>query len=327
MSRTLSVYREAWPLARPFAISRGTKEVAEVIVAEVAQDDVLGRGECVPYPRYGETLEGVMASVQACRGAVAERLDRDEILKRLPPGAARNVLDCALWDFEAKMAGRSVAALLGVPTPQPVVTAETIALGTPAAMASAAHALKDRPLLKLKLDARAVIERITAVRQAAPQARLIVDANEAWTPELLGTVLDDLASLGVEMIEQPLPAGTDGDLAGMDSPILLCADESCHTACDLHHVAERYDMVNVKLDKAGGLSPAIRLARAARDNGLAIMVGCMVATSLAIAPAMFLASMADYVDLDGPLWLAHDRSPAIKFERGTIYPPVPALWG
>lgn len=351
MRRTLTVRAEVWPLARPFTISRGTKTMAEVVVAEVsaeasfedgAEDGaegspengapwshrrrIVGRGECVPYPRYGETVDGVVAALRAEVGALANGLTREALLHRMPSGAARNALDCALWDFEAKSAGVPAWVHAGVAEPRSAVTAETVALGPPDVMAAAAHELRDRPLLKVKVGADGVVERVSAVRQAAPRARLIVDANEGWSLDLLKQVTPELAALGIEMIEQPLAAGADAVLAEFASPVPLCADESCHGIADLATLAG-YRVVNVKLDKAGGLTAALALARAARAAGVGVMVGCMVGTSLAMAPAMLLAGLADTLDLDGPLWLADDRTPALRFEHGIVHPPDPALWG
>ena len=326
----LTVRAEVWPLARPFAISRGTKTAAEVVVTELSAGDggrrIVGRGECVPYPRYGETVEGVLAAVRAETDAVAHGLTREALLERMPPGAARNALDCALWDFEAKASGTPAWALAGVPEPQPTVTAETVALGPPDQMAATARQLQGRPLLKVKVGAEAVVERIAAVRQAAPRARLIVDANEGWSLELLREVVPALAALDIEMIEQPLPAGADEALTEFASPVPLCADESFHGMADLVKLAS-YRAVNVKLDKAGGLTAALALARAARAAGFMVMVGCMVGTSLAMAPAMLLAGLADVLDLDGPMWLAHDRQPPLHFDNGVVHPPDSALWG
>lgn len=330
MALTLSVRAESWPLARPFTISRGTKTTAEVVVAEIAAEQggrrIVGRGECVPYPRYGESVDGVVAELRAQAEALADGLTGIGLLERMPAGAARNALDCALWDFDAKAFGTPAWVRAGVPAPQPTVTAETVALGPPDVMAATARQLQDRPLLKLKVGSEAVVERVAAVREVAPRAQLIVDANEGWSLDLLIAVAPSLAALGIEMIEQPLPAGADAALAGYASPVPLCADESCHGAADLPNLAG-YRFVNVKLDKAGGLTAALALTRAAREAGFAVMVGCMVATSLAMAPAMLLAGFADVLDLDGPLWLAEDRSPALRFARGLIYPPEPALWG
>ena len=331
MVRTLTVRTEGWPLARPFTISRGTKTVAEVVVAEVsaARSDgrrIVGRGECVPYPRYGETVDAVAAALRAEAGTIAAGLNREGLLGRMPAGAARNALDCALWDFEAKDTGTPAWMRAGVEEPRPAVTAETVALGPPKVMAGAAWELQDRPLLKLKLGCEAVVECVMAVRQAVPLVRLIVDANESWNFDLLKQVTPELANLGIAMIEQPLPAGDDAALAGFQSPVPLCADESCHGLEDLAKLAG-YRVVNVKLDKAGGLTAALALARAARAAEFSVMVGCMVGTSLAMAPAMLLAGLADTLDLDGPLWLAHDRTPPLRFERGIVHPPDSVLWG
>lgn len=325
--RTLTVRREMWPLARSFTISRGTKTAAEVVLVEIADGDAIGRGECLPYPRYGESAEGVADALTALGGEVADGLDRAALQQRLPAGAARNALDCALWDLEAKLSGQRVWQLAGLPAPRPVPTAETIGLDSPAAMAAAAAGLRARPLLKLKLDSEDIIERIGAVRAAAPQARLVVDANESWDITLLQRVGGMLAALAVELIEQPLPAAADAALQGVVPDVMLCADESCHTAADVDRLPEAYGMVNVKLDKAGGLTEALRVLEAARARGRKVMVGCMVATSLGIAPAMLLAAHADVVDLDGPLWLAHDRGDPLRFSEGFVYPPEPALWG
>jgi L-alanine-DL-glutamate epimerase-like enolase superfamily enzyme len=323
----LAVRIERWPLARPFTIARGSKTEAVVVVAEIATPAGVGRGEAVPYARYGESVEAVAAAAQAMAPMVAAGLDRRALLDHLPAGAARNAIDCALVDAGCRLSGVRAWQRLGFPPPATLVTAETIALDAIGRMQAAAAALAGRPLLKVKVGADAVVDRVAAVRAAAPRARLIVDANEAWSARLLADVLPALADLGVVMIEQPLPAGSDADLAGFPSPIPLCADESCHTVADLDALPDGYQMVNVKLDKAGGLLAAADLMRRARDRGLAVMVGCMVATSLAMAPALLLAGQADLVDLDGPLWLAADRLPGLAFADGLIAPPPPGLWG
>ncbi len=327
MARVLRVRSEQWPFRRAFTISRGTKTVSEVVVAEIEDDGVVGRGECVPYPRYGETVGEVANLVRSQAAAIAAGLTRETLQSALPAGAARNALDCALWDLDAKRSARRAWEIAGIDPPVPAITAETVVLDTPQAMAAAAAALKGQPLLKLKLGAEAVVERVAAVRRAAPEARLIVDANEGWDLRLLERVCTALAELGVEMIEQPLPAGDDLDLSGFSSPVPLCADESCHTSADVADLADRYRMVNVKLDKTGGLTEAFRLAAAAGDAGLEVMVGCMVGTSLAMAPATLLGGCAAYVDLDGPLLLARDREPGLRFDGGAVFPPEPALWG
>jgi L-alanine-DL-glutamate epimerase-like enolase superfamily enzyme len=329
VKRRLRVGIERWPLARPFAIARGTKREAVIVVAEIVdlEAGARGRGECVPYPRYGETAEGVVAQILAVKDALEAGADRDEINQRLPPGAARNAIDCALWDLAAKRSGRCVRALIGLPPAVAVATAETIVIDEPHAMGAAAARLADRPLLKVKVGDDRVVERIAAVRAAAPRSRLMIDANEGWTAELLLALLEPLAALGVSMIEQPLPAGEDGVLSGLRPPLTLCADESFHVARDVAAMAERYQAVNLKLDKTGGLTQALAAAAAARRSGLSLMVGCMVATSLAIAPALLLADAADVVDLDGPLWLQADRENGLVYRNGWIEPAAPALWG
>lgn len=328
----LTVRRERWPLAEPFAIARGTKAEAEVVVAELASGQALGRGECVPYRRYGETVAGVAEALTGLADAAAAGLSGDTLAGLLPPGAARNALDCAAWDLHAKLSGVPVWRMLGLPEPGWVATALTVVIGTPEAMAAravrmAAAVAPARALLKVKLDADRILERVGAVRAAVPGARLIADANEAWSAAVLADVAPGLAALGVELIEQPLPAGADADLAQYAGPVPLCADESAHTGADLPGLAGRYGLVNVKLDKAGGLTEAAAMVRAARAAGLGIMVGCMVGTSLAMAPALLLAPLADYVDLDGALLLAVDRTPPLPFADGCLGPPAATLWG
>jgi L-alanine-DL-glutamate epimerase-like enolase superfamily enzyme len=314
---------ETWPIAGEFVISRGAKREAAVVVARVGDGTYAGRGECCPYARYGETVEGVRAAIAALGGVH----DRTELLQRLPAGAARNALDCALWDWEAKRSGTSAAALAGLPAPGPVTTAYTLSLGSADAMAARAAAMPAMPLLKLKLGGDGDAERLRAVRRARPDARLIADANEAWTPELLPELMAAAAEAGVEVVEQPLPAGADAALAGIERRVPVCADESLHTRADLAGLAGRYDAVNIKLDKAGGLTGALALAAAARAAGLRIMVGCMVATSLAMAPALLVAQDADWVDLDGPLLLARDRVPCLAYEGALVHPAPRELWG
>ena len=323
----LSVARRAWPLAQAFTISRGSRTTAEVVVAEVHDGEFRGRGECVPYPRYGESVDSVVAALEAMKGAVFSGLDRHELQRAMPPGAARNALDAAFWDLDAKRDDRRAADLAGIGAMKPVVTAYTLSLDTPEKMGEAAAAQRDRPLLKLKLSGDGDIERVRAVRRSAPQSRLIVDVNEGWSERHLAEVMPVLAEFGVELIEQPLPAGADEALARVPRPIPVCADESCHTAADLDRLAGKYDAVNIKLDKTGGLTEALALAEAAAARGFAIMVGCMIGTSLAMAPAMLVAQRAQVVDLDAPLLLASDRSPGLRYEGSTVYPPDPALWG
>jgi L-alanine-DL-glutamate epimerase-like enolase superfamily enzyme len=323
----LSVTRRAWQLARPFAISRGSKTTAEVVIAEVSDGEFRGRGECVPYPRYGESVDSVVAALEAIKGAVFSGLDRHELQQAMPAGAARNALDCAFWHLDAQRDDRRVADIAGIGQLKPVVTAYTLSLDTPERMAEAAMAQRARPLLKLKLTGDGDLARVRAVRGAAPAARLIVDANEGWSERHLVEVMPELAAYGVELIEQPLPAGADEALARVPRPILVCADESCHTSADLDRLAGKYDAVNIKLDKAGGLTEALVLADAAASRGFKIMVGCMIGTSLAMAPAMLVAQQASVVDLDAPLLLAADRHPGLRYEGSTVYPPEAALWG
>jgi L-alanine-DL-glutamate epimerase-like enolase superfamily enzyme len=325
--RTLTVAHESWPIAGSFTISRGTKTEADVVVVTLAKGGLTGRGECVPYPRYGETVPQVIEALEAARGVIEEGLPRHDIARYIAPKAARNALDCALWDLEAKRAGIQVWQLAGLSEPRPVVTAYTLSLDTPEAMAKAAAAAADRPLLKLKLGREGDEERIAAIRQAAPEARLIVDANEGWSEAVLPRMLAACAKAGIELVEQPLPAQSDEALRSIDRKVAICADESAHDVHGIEALIGKYDAINIKLDKTGGLTGALALAQAARANGLEIMVGCMLATSLAMAPAMLLAGFASFVDLDGPLLLREDRVPGISYEGSLMHPPPPALWG
>ena len=318
---------ERWPIAGRFTISRGAKTEAVTVVAEVRQGFVRGRGECVPYPRYGETPDETWNVLQAMQIPVADGLDRQAIQRAMPPGAARNALDCAMLDLEAKLSGRRIWELLGRPAPQPCVTAYTISLGTPESMAEAAAKVAHRPLLKIKLGGAGDAARIAAVRKAVPQSQLIVDANEAWTEADLEANLAACAAAGVTLVEQPLPAGQDGLLARIGRPLAICADESVHDRASLEGLRDRYDAVNIKLDKTGGLTEALAMADAAQALGFDIMVGCMVATSLSMAPAMLLTPQARFVDLDGPLLLAQDRDGGLLYEDSLVYPPDAALWG
>ena len=327
MSRRLTVRLETWPLANAFRISRGAKTEARVVVAEIADGPHTGRGEAVPYPRYNETPEGTHATIEGARDAVEGGITREGLLEALPPGAARNALDCALWDLEAKQAGRPAWALAGLEAPQPCITAVTLSLDTPEKMGAAAARHAHLPLLKLKVTGEGDLARIQAVRENAPGARLIVDANEGWTVPMLEEFLPAFAALGVEMVEQPLPAADDTALEGRQFALPLCADESCHTRDDLTRLAGRYPMVNIKLDKTGGLTEALALAAEARVMGFRIMVGSMVGTSLGMAPAALLAGFADYVDLDGPLLLARDRTPGLSYDGAVMAPPESVLWG
>jgi L-Ala-D/L-Glu epimerase len=323
----LSVQIERWPLAQAFTISRGSKTEAVVVTAQLSDDAHQGRGECVPYARYGETPDGVVAAIEAMRPLLAHGLDRTALQSAMPAGAARNALDCAFWDFEAKSSGRRVYELAGIGAPKPLTTAFTISLGPAAAMAEAAARAADRPLLKVKLGSGNDRERIAAVRRAAPRAELIVDANEGWADDNLVQNLAACADTGVTLIEQPLPEGRDGALAQIRRPIPVCADESVHDRASLAALAGKYDAVNIKLDKTGGLTEALALVAAAEKHGFAVMVGCMVATSLAMAPAMLLAQQARVVDLDGPLLLAKDRPDGLRYVGSCAYPPEAALWG
>ncbi|MGE3874422.1 MAG: N-acetyl-D-Glu racemase DgcA [Parvibaculaceae bacterium] len=327
--RKLAVAHESWPIAGSFTISRGTKTAADVVVVTLTQNGVTGRGECVPYPRYDETVPQVLGALEAARGAIEDGLPRDEIARHVSPKAAQNALDCALWDLEAKRKGLAVWQLAGLAEPRPVITAYTLSLDTPEAMAKAAAAAvaAGRPLLKLKLGREGDDERIAAIREAAPRARLIVDANEGWSEAVLPGRLSACAKAGIELVEQPLPAANDEALRSIDREVVICADESAHGLEGLTALIGKYDAINIKLDKTGGLTPALALAEAARANDLGIMVGCMLATSLAMAPAMLLAQFASFVDLDGPLLLKADRVPGISFAGSLMQPPPRALWG
>ena len=324
---SLQVAVESWPLLRAFTISRGSKRAAAVVVATIVDGAHTGRGECVPYARYGESVESVVAAIQGCAEAIAKGLSREKLAALLPAGAARNALDCALWDLDAKRSGRRAAGLAGAGALRPVLTAYTLSLAHPQEMAASAREASAFPLLKLKLGGKGDAERLAAVRAARPEARLIADANEAWQACETESLLAAAAAARVELVEQPLPAGSDGILARIARPVPVCADETAHDSASLAGLVGRYDAVNVKLDKAGGLSEALRVADEARALGLKLMAGSMVATSLAIAPALILAQAAEWVDLDGPLLLARDRVPGLSYEGATILPPEPALWG
>ena len=331
-SLTLAARIERWPIAGGFAISRGAKTEAVVIVAEVSRQGpngkaIVGRGECVPYARYGETPEGTLEAILAMQGALDGGLDRLGLQGEMRAGAARNALDCALWDLEAKVAEKRIWELLGLSAPRPLTTAYTISLGTPETMAEATAKAARRPLLKIKLGGDGDEARIAAVRKAAPDAELIVDANEAWTDGNLERHLAACAAAGVTMIEQPLPAGQDQALARIKRPVSVCADESVHDRASLEGLRERYDAINIKLDKTGGLTEALVMAESAKALGFDLMVGCMVATSLAMAPALTIAQGARVVDLDGPLLLAKDRDDGLRYDGSTVYPPGAELWG
>ncbi|MGH6964187.1 MAG: N-acetyl-D-Glu racemase DgcA [Phenylobacterium sp.] len=323
----LSARHERWPLAAAFVISRGAKTEAEVVVAEITDGDHRGRGEAVPYARYGETTAGVVAQIESVRARIEAGAGRGELQDLLPAGAARNAVDCALWDLEAKRAGVRAWALAGLARLDPVKTCFTISLASPADMAEAARANARRPILKLKIGGADDLAAVEAVRGAAPKARLVVDANEALSLDDLRRVAPDFARLGVLVVEQPLPAGEDQALDGYDSPVPLCADESLHTRAELAGCKGRYGMINIKLDKAGGLTEALALAAQARAMGFEIMAGSMVGTSLGAAPALILAQGAAVADLDGPLLLARDRDPGLAVTGSLLEPPSPDVWG
>ena len=328
MSRRLTVRSECWPLRTRFVISRGSRTTARVLVVEIAEGDAVGRGECVPYARYGESVESVTGRIRAVQPAIEAGADRAALAELLPAGAARNAVDCALWDLEAKRAGAPVWKLAGLSSPEPLTTAYTLSLDVPGRMGEAARELADRPLLKLKLAGDSLdLERVRAVREMAPGPQLILDANEAWTVDVYEKLTPHLQALEVALIEQPFPAGGDAALASLPHPVPVCADESCHVTGDLAGLRGLYDVVNIKLDKTGGLSEALALRAAAREAGFGVMVGCMVGTSLAMAPAFLLAQDADFTDLDGPLLLARDRVPGIRYEGSRMLPPPPELWG
>jgi L-Ala-D/L-Glu epimerase len=318
---------EYWPIAGSFTISRGAKTEAAVVVAEISQGGYTGRGECTPYPRYGETPEAAVETILAMQDELRRGLDRHALQAAMGAGAARNALDCALLDLEAKRSGRRVWDLLDRAAPRPCTTAYTISLGSPESMAAATAKAAHRPLLKIKLGGDGDGERIAAVRKEAPESELIVDANESWTPENIEPNLAACAEAGVTLVEQPLASGRDDALARIRRPIAVCADESVHDRSSLDGLRERYDAVNIKLDKAGGLTEALAMADAAQALGLEIMVGCMVATSLSMAPAMLIAQQARFVDLDGPLLLKGDRDGGLRYDGSTVYPPDAALWG
>jgi L-Ala-D/L-Glu epimerase len=319
--RTLETAVERWPIAGSFTISRGSRTEAVVVVATITEGGIAGMGECVPYARYGESVESVIAQIEGVAAAVRGGASRQDLLALLPAGAARNAVDCALWDLEAKKTGQSLAALAGMPVPKPMITAYTLSLGTPESMRDAAATAAHRPLLKVKLGGEGDPARIAAVRAGAPNSRIVVDANEAWRAETLASNLAACEAAGVELIEQPLPAGEDGALAGARTPIAICADESIHDAASLAHLPAWYSAINIKLDKTGGLTDALALLKAGRARGLKIMVGCMLGTSLAMKPAVLIGEGAEFVDLDGPLLLAKDREDAIRYEGSLLIPP------
>ena len=322
----LTIQEHSRPLRTAFAISRGSKTEAKTVTVSLASNGVVGRGECVPYPRYGESCASVTAQIDACRIDIEQGITRLQAQSLLPAGAARCALDCALWDLEAKQTGKPVWQLAGLPDPKPVETAVTVALDTPDKMARAAKSIAGR-LLKLKLGGAGDLERLAAVHRARPDARLIVDGNEGMAEDSFAEFVSKAGTLGVVLIEQPFPANADAALGQIQSNVAICADESAHTAANIPDLATRYGAVNIKLDKAGGLTEALAMVHAARAAKMQIMVGCMVAGSLSMAPAILLAQLADIVDLDGPLWLAEDVSDGLAYADGQVSPPTPALWG
>ena len=319
----LSVTAERFPLAEVFTISRGSKTEAEVILASAEDGGARGLGECVPYARYGETVQSVMGEI----AGLPEGVSRASLQDLLPAGAARNAVDCALWDLEAKRAGRRVWELAGLPTPGPEVTAYTLSLAAPDVMREKAAANAHRPVLKIKLGTPDDMARVEAVRAGAPKSTIIVDANEGWSAEVYADLAPHLVRLGVALVEQPLPAGEDDMLGEIARPLPVCADESCHDCASLPALKGKYDVINIKLDKTGGLTEGLLLREAALAEGYKIMVGCMVGTSLAMAPATLLAQGAMMTDLDGPLLLAQDRANALQYDEAGVHPPRAALWG
>ena len=319
----IEVSHDIFRLAQGFTISRGSRSEANVLSARISGHGVSGRGECVPYARYDETLASVTAQIEALDPA----LDRTALQDALPAGAARNAVDCALWDLQAKQSGKRVWELAGLAAPGPEMTAYTLSLDTPDNMRESAARHAHRPLLKIKLGTPDDMARLEAVRSGAPDARIIVDANEGWTAEVYADLAPHLVRLGVKLVEQPLPAGADDMLSEIERPVPVCADESCHDRASLSRLKGKYDVVNIKLDKTGGLTEALALRDAARAEGFGIMVGCMVGSSLAMAPAVLVAQGADVVDLDGPLLLAKDRDPPLRYDSAGVHPPKAALWG
>ncbi|KAE9632506.1 N-acetyl-D-Glu racemase DgcA [Parasedimentitalea maritima] len=319
----ITVTPDVFKLAQVFTISRGSRTEAKVLTVKIEKDGVTGWGECVPYARYDETLDSVTAEI----AGLPTDFTRDELQSLLPAGAARNAVDCALWDLEAKQAGKPVWELAGLPAPGPEITAYTLSLDTPEKMQQQAAENAFRPLLKIKLGTPDDMPRLEAVRAGAPESKIIIDANEGWSAEVYSDLAPHLVRLGVELVEQPLPAGEDDALIGMDRPVPVCADESCHDRTSLSKLKGKYDVVNIKLDKTGGLTEALKLREDALAEGYDVMVGCMVGSSLAMAPATLLAQGVVFTDLDGPLLLAEDRDEPLHFDVAGVHPPKPALWG
>ena len=319
----IEITRDVFKLAQVFTISRGSRSEAQVLTVTLTDRGHTGRGECVPYARYGETLESVSDQISG----LPDTFDRAGLYDLLPAGAARNAVDCALWDLAAKQAGQRVWDMAGLAPPRPEITAYTLSLETPEVMQAQAAKNAHRPLLKIKLGTPDDMPRLEAVRKGAPAARIIVDANEGWSAEVYTDLAPHLVRLGVDLVEQPLPAGEDDALIGMARPVPVCADESCHDRASLAGLKGKYDVVNIKLDKTGGLTEALALKEAALAQGYGVMVGCMVGSSLAMAPAVLVAQGAAVVDLDGPLLLAEDRDNALVFDENGVHPPDAALWG
>jgi L-alanine-DL-glutamate epimerase-like enolase superfamily enzyme len=328
MRRSITIQPETFLLSTPFRISRGTKTAAEVVTVRIEQDGVAGRGECVPYPRYGETIDSTIAAIDTVRDALESGVGREELMRLMPAGATRNAVDCALWDLEARLTNSDVATMIGLKQPiGPIATAMTVGLDTPDRMRVAAAALADVPLIKVKVDRTDPAAQLRAVRDAAPLPRLIVDPNESWTIDEVRSLQQLLLDLKVDLLEQPLPAADDAALAGFVSAIPIAADESVHEASNLGALPDGYRVVNIKLDKAGGLTAALQLAQEARRRGLDVMTGCMVCSSLSIAPALMIAVDSVFADLDGPLWLAHDREGGVECVGGKLSAPRPGFWG
>ena len=326
--RMIGTAVQSWPVAGSFTIARGSRTEAIVVSVTLEEDGFVGHGECTPYARYGETPQSVLAQIETVSDLIEQGGTRSALLEAMKAGAARNALDCALWDLEAKKSGVPAHALAGIDRLSPVTTAFTISLGAPRKMAADAAAAADRPILKIKLGGgEDDPARIAAVREAVPDATLIVDASEGWTPDNLIRNLDACLDAGVDCVEQPLPAAADDALFGLDHKVPLCADESAHGIAELDRLAALYDMINIKLDKTGGLTGALQLVQAAKQHELGIMVGCMLGSSLAMAPAFLLTPWARFVDLDAPLLLAKDREPGMRYEGSLVYPPSRTLWG
>lgn len=327
MRRTLSARHDRFVLKQPFRISRGVKTAADVVTVEIGEGDAVGRGEGVPYRRYGESIDSALAQIEAIRDFIEGGGDRQALLTAMPASAARNAVDCALWDLEARLTGHSVAQIIGKPEPARLASALTIGIDTPEAMARVAATVADAPLLKVKVDADDPAARLRAIRAVAPSPRLIVDPNESWDEALVRAMQPVLIETRCDLLEQPVPAENDGWLEGFTPAVPIAADESVHTAHDLPRLARLYQVVNVKLDKTGGLTEALVLARAARAEGLGLMTGCMVSSSLSIAPALHIAALSDFVDLDGPIWLREDRAGGVRDDGGYMLPAQPGFWG